>query len=348
VNPATPGRPPTARRSPVPIFVVAIVVVLLIQLVGNLIDDGASSQGTGVLTTTTQPRSQATTTTTAPAAPAGECPLPGVPDVASFAPGSAGTTGSVDRIRQRGRLIVGVSADTKLFGSRNPFTGELEGFDIDMLKQVATAIFGAGGPAGIEYRVIAYADRLPVLENGSVDLVAHTMTINCERWKRIAFSSEYFHAGQKILLRSDLVDRGVDTVEELDGQKVCAPEGSTNIDEIRKRRNVDTVGAPDLTDCLVLFQQGQVDGITGDDTVLAGFAAQDPYARVVGTNFTEEPYGIGVKRDQPDLVRFVNGVLERIRADGTWGQIYERWLGPVDPAPGPPAPPQPVYGRLGG
>ena len=71
----------------------------------------------------------------------------------------------------------------------------------------------------------------------------------------------------------------------------------------------------------MLFQQGKVDAITGDDTILAGFAAQDPYAKVVGDAFSDEPYGIGVAADQVDMVRFVNGVLDQAKADGTWAAI---------------------------
>ena len=103
------------------------------------------------------------------------------------------------------------------------------------------------------------------------------------------------------------------------------------------------MSAPTHTGCLVLFQQGKVDAITGDDTILAGFVAQDPYAKVVGEAFSAEPYGIGVAADQVDLVQFVNGVLDQAKADGTWAASYDRWLGALGPAP---APPVSVYGRV--
>ena len=93
----------------------------------------------------------------------------------------------------------------------------------------------------------------------------------------------------------------------------------------------------------MLFQQGEVDAITGDDTVLAGLAAQDPYARSPGDAFTAEPYGLGFNEDHVDFVRFVNGVLEQMRSDGRWTAVLRPWL---QPALGPaPAPPTPVYGR---
>lgn len=300
---------------------------------------GACSTSDGPEFPSAQPE---TTTTEAPAPQTGEVdcgnPVQSLDALPSLPPrGSRPASVALAEIFDRGRLIVGVSADTKLFGARNPFTGSIEGFDIDILREVSRDLFG--DPDRLEFRVITYADRLPALEEGRVDLVAHTMTINCVRWQRISFSTEYFHAGQKILVRSD---SSAQSIDEMDGERVCAAEGSTNIENIAAYDNVEAVGQVDLTDCLVLFQQGAVDAITGDDTVLAGFAAQDPYAKVIGSNFTEEPYGIGVNKDDTDLVRYVNAVLDRVRRDSTWQQIYGRWLSDLGPAP---APPPAVYGR---
>ena len=255
-------------------------------------------------------------------------------------------------IRDRGRLIVGVSADTLLFGARNPAKNDIEGFDIDMLKEVAKAIFGPDGESHITYKVITYADRLPNLEagpdNGGVDIVAHTMTINCDRWLRIAFSSTYFDAGQRVLVKKG---SGFESIDDLNAASatVCAPEGSTNIELLRRNEDnrfgqLVVLAKPDVTDCLVAMQQGQADGATGDDTVLAGLAAQDPNTEVVGDKFTDEPYGLGMGKDKIDFVKFVNSVIEEMRTDGRWKDIYAKWLvGPltdqvIDP---PPA----VYGR---
>jgi polar amino acid transport system substrate-binding protein len=244
----------------------------------------------------------------------------------------------MDKIRKRGRLVAGVSADTLLLGARNPVTGRIEGFDIDVLRAVAQAIFG--DPDKVELRVITAADRIPLLQKGKVDIVARNMTITCDRWKDIAFSTEYYRAGQKVLV--PLGSRATD-LAALKGQKVCAPKGSTSLDKLGQYGGVIPVPADTHTACLVLFQQGTVDAITGDDTVLAGLAAQDPYARVVGRAFTAEPYGLGVSKEHVDLVRFVNGVLEQMRRDGRLTAAYDRWL---KPALGPAAaPPTPVYGR---
>lgn len=244
------------------------------------------------------------------------------------------------KIQKRGRLVAGVSADTYLLGSRNPFTGEIEGFDIDMVKAVAKAIFGDADR--YQLRVITAAQRIPALENGDVDMVARNMTINCDRWKQIAFSAEYYRSGQKILVRQGSKAK---SINDLDGQKVCAPIGTSSMDNLVKEApKAIPVGADTHTGCLVLFQQGQVAAITGDDTVLAGLAAQDPYAVVPDQRaFTAEPYGLGFNSKDVDFVRFVNARLDEMRGNGEWTRIYNRWLkDSLGPAP---EPPKAVYGR---
>jgi polar amino acid transport system substrate-binding protein len=189
----------------------------------------------------------------------------------------------------------------------------------------------------VEYKVMTYAQRIPALLDGSVDLVADVMTVNCDRWAQISFSSQYFDAGQKILVGKD---SPVTDISQLNGKKMCAARGSTNIEELKKYPEIIVVPVDDISDCMVLFQQGTVDSVTGDDTVLAGFVAQDPYAKVVGGALTSEPYGLGVAKGHPEFVRFVNGVLEDVRDSGRWAQMYRTWLGGEAPSP-----PVAVYGR---
>ncbi|MBO9556582.1 glutamate ABC transporter substrate-binding protein [Cellulomonas sp.] len=258
----------------------------------------------------------------------------------SYAPdaGTAIAPGStMAAIRDRGSLVVGVSADTLLMGARNPLTGQIEGFDIDVLHEVSRALFG--DPNRLQFRVITSGQRIDVLTGGQVDLVARTFTMNCDRWQQIAFSAEYLRSGQKLLVTRDSTATSLD---DLAGRKVCAPKGTTTLDRLGQYPEVTAVPADTHTACLVLFQQGKVDAITGDDTVLAGFAAQDPYAKVVGDPISAEPYGIGVPAANVDMVRFVNAVLDQAKADGTWTALYDRWLGALGPAPVPPAS---VYGR---
>lgn len=247
---------------------------------------------------------------------------------------------TMEKIYKNGRLRAGVSADSLNLGSRNPITGAIEGFDIDMVRAVAQAIFG--DPNKVELVVISSPQRLPALKADSLDIVARNMTINCARWQEIAFSAEYYRSGQKVLVQRDSTAK---SLKDLPGKTICAPAGSTSLDNLTKGYpDVKPITADTDTGCLVLFQQGKAYGITGDDTVLAGEAAQDPYARVIqAPPFSKEPYGLGINKDKQDFVRFVNGVLEQMKADGRWKASYDKWLAPT--LGKAPAPPQAVYGR---
>ncbi|WP_350281059.1 glutamate ABC transporter substrate-binding protein [Kribbella sp. HUAS MG21] len=298
-------------------------------------------------------RPQASATSAAPAAPATCTKEEKATELQSYAPpegplpapGQMPAGSTMADISKRGRLIAGVSADSLHLGARNPLTGAIEGFDIDMVKAVATAIFGTW-VGHLELRVISSPQRIPLLEEGKVDIVARNMTINCERWKRIAFSAEYYRSGQKTLVQRDST---ATSLTQLSGKTICAPAGSTSLDNLKKANpQIKAVTADTDTGCLVLFQQGKADGISGDDTVLAGDAAQDPYAKVLDERISDEPYGLGINKGQKDFVQFVNGVLEQMKQvqpgqkQSDWMASYNKWLGQDL---GKAVAPTPQYGR---
>jgi polar amino acid transport system substrate-binding protein len=233
------------------------------------------------------------------------------------------------KIRARGYLIAGVDQSTYHFGFLNPLSGQIEGFDIDMIQAVAKAIFGT--PGKVQYKAISDEDRIPDVMHGTVDIVAHTMTINCERLAKIDFSSVYFDAAQRVLV---LNDSGATSLDSLHGQKVCATLGSNSLDRISAHKAIP-VAVPYWTDCLVKLQQGDVAAISTDDTILDGLAAQDPWTKLIGPRLTDEPYGLAISKQHPEFVRFVNAVLQQLRTDGQWAASYRRWIGA--PVPEPPA-----------
>jgi len=237
------------------------------------------------------------------------------------------TPGSfMEKIRARGYLIAGVDQNTYHFGYFNPANGQIEGFDIDMIKAVARYI----GVTKVEYKAISDDQRIPDVENGAVDIVAHTMTILCDRLKYVDFSSVYFDAGQRVLVLKSSAAR---SLAALAGQKVCATTGSDSLARIIAARAIP-VRVPYWTDCLVLLQQGDVAAISTDDTILDGLKAQDPWTMLVGSRLSDEPYGLAISKQHPEFVRFVNAVLEQLRTDGQWAASYRAWIG--SPAPAPP------------
>jgi polar amino acid transport system substrate-binding protein len=283
----------------------------------------------------------------APVRPAGALEITAAPEAAnadcgdreaSLRPGPLPSPGAMPpgstmaAIEERGRLIVGVDQNTFMFGFRDPSSGQLEGFDIDLAREIARAIFG--DPDRIELQVVDAGQRESALQSGQVDLIVRTFSITCERKQNVAFSSTYFYAHQRILSRKG---SGIDSAAALSGNRVCAVSGTTSLVRVfalDPRPNL--VGVTSWTDCLLMLQQGQANAISTDDVVLFGLAAQDPNVQVVGPSLGIEPYGIGIKKGNDDLVRFVNGVLDRVRTDGTWERLYDTWLHSLGPSPGPP------------
>jgi polar amino acid transport system substrate-binding protein len=250
------------------------------------------------------------------------------------APGRMPAGSTMARIVQRGRLVVGIDQNAYLYSYRDPDTGDLVGFEIDLARAIAKALLG--DPRKVQFRAISTADRIPVIRNGSVDMVIRTMTMTCDRWQQVSFSTEYLTSHQRLLVRTG---SRIASFGDLAGRKVCATRGSTSIGVIaRQPSRPIPVTTESTLDCLVMLEQGQVDAVSTNDTLLAGLAAQDPGTAVVGPLYTNEPSGVGIAKSAPDLVRFVNGVLERYRADGSWLRSYNRWLAPrLGPAAGPPA-----------
>nr|WP_228822408.1 glutamate ABC transporter substrate-binding protein [Nocardia farcinica] len=268
-----------------------------------------------------------------------ESPLPAQPEAdcgdptASLRPTGATTGPTLDAIRRRGRLLVGLDTGSNLFSFRDPITGAVVGFDADIAREIARDLLGS--PDLIEFRSMGSADREQALQDRTVDLVAKTMTITCERRRKVAFSTVYLRADQRVLA---MKDSGIRGLADLAGKRVCVVRGTTSLEHVRREQPAATVlTVPSWADCLVVLQQRQVDAVSTDDAILAGLAAQDPYTEVVGESISIEPYGIGIPRDADDLVRFVNRTLERLRSDGTWTRLYRQWLSVLGPAPAPPA-----------
>jgi polar amino acid transport system substrate-binding protein len=248
-------------------------------------------------------------------------------------PGAMPTGSTMATIFERGRLIVGVDQGTNLFGSRNPATGELEGFDIDLAREIARRIFG--DPNRVDLRVVTAAERETALMQGQVDLVVRTYSITCDRKTRVAFSTPYYVAKQRILTTKS---SGIRSAADLAGKRVCAVKGTTSLSALFALDPRPTLfGVSNWPDCLVMLQQGQVDAISTDDVVLFGLLQQDrKNLELVGASIGDEPYGIGIKLQNEDLVRFVNGALAQMREDGTWERLYQANLQAVAPSPGPP------------
>src|SRR5687768_1118520 len=225
------------------------------------------------------------------------------------------------KIQAAGTIKIGVKYDVPPFGFKNPQTDEIEGFDVDLGKAIADKL-------GVKPNFIeAISDnRIPFLQDGTVDLVLSTMTINAEREKEIDFSEPYYIARGRILVPQDSEITGVDT---LAGKKVCTALGSTYEATLKEQapdadlRLVDT-----YSECLELVQNGAVDAVSTDDVILTGMIIQDDSLKLTeGDPLSTEPYGAGIKEGDKEFKEFVDGVLEEYKSGGGWAESYDKWVG---------------------
>jgi polar amino acid transport system substrate-binding protein len=216
----------------------------------------------------------------------------------------------------------------------NPQTGQFEGAEPDLVRELAKAIFG--NPNAVEFKALTTAQRLQAVSDRSVDIAVDAVSITCARRKLVAFSTVYYDAVQRLLVPTN--SRAA-SIAGLRGQKVCATSSSTSYRTLGKYPVV-RVGVPQRTDCLVDLQEGTVKAISSDDTILLGLRTQDPYTKLIGPSLHDEPYGMAIAKSNTGFVRFVNGVLAHLRSDGRLASIFRTRLGPAASAP-----PQPQYQR---
>ncbi|WP_308368774.1 glutamate ABC transporter substrate-binding protein [Streptomyces sp. ISL-36] len=249
---------------------------------------------------------------------------------------------AVRRIRERGHLVAGVDLNSHLWGSRDPYTRQPVGFDVDLVRAIARDILGP--KATVRFVSMPPGQRIARLQARQVDVIVRTMSITCDRLADVAFSSVYFETGHRLLVPEGSPVTGFD--ERLRGRRVCLGKGSSAAELLRTSgtgaRAVETASH---LDCLVELQQGKVDAILTHATLAAGLAAQDPTLRLVGPRLDTALYGVAMNKDDTDLVRRVNAVLEDYRKGGArspWMASYDKWLAPTL-GPRPQGPPRAEY-----
>ena len=231
---------------------------------------------------------------------------------------------ALEQIKNRGKLVVGVKYDTNLFGLKNPSTGKVEGFDIDIAKALAKKILG--DESKVELKEVTSKTRIPMLKNGDIDMIIATMTITEERKQEVDFSDVYFKAGQALLVKKGSTIKGIDDIKK--GTTVLAVKGSTSAVNIRQKAPEATVlEFENYSEAFQALKAGQGDALTTDNSILLGMQKQDPNYVIAGDIFTDEPYGIAVKKGEAELLQAVNDFLKEYNASGEYDKLYEKWLG---------------------
>lgn len=239
---------------------------------------------------------------------------------------AAGTT--MARLKDAGKITVGTKFDQPLFGLKG-LEGKPEGFDVEIAKIIA-------GEMGIEPGDITYVEtpsavREEVIEQGKVDYVVATYTINDKRKERISFAGPYYQAGQDLMVKKD--NTAITGPESLKGAKakVCTVQGSTPAENIKKFIDESQLVLFDVySKCADALRTGQVDVVTTDNVILLGLVSKsEDQFKLVGKPFTEEPYGIGVKKGDVAFCQFIHDTLRKAAQDGRYARAWEATAGKV-------------------
>ncbi|WP_433254167.1 glutamate ABC transporter substrate-binding protein [Streptosporangium sp. CA-135522] len=226
------------------------------------------------------------------------------------------------------KFVVGIKFDQPGLGLKQP-DGSFKGFDVDVARYVAKEL--GYGDDKVEFKEAISANRESFIQQGQVNIVIATYSITDDRKKKIGFAGPYLVTGQDILTRAD--DTTINGVDDLKTKKVCGAQGSSSPKRLVEKFG-DAWKGQYLTEqqgygaCLPLLENKQVDAISTDATILAGFATQSPGKfRLVGKPFSEEKYGIGVKLDDKDTREKLNAAVEKMFKDGSWKKAVDANFG---------------------
>jgi glutamate transport system substrate-binding protein len=239
---------------------------------------------------------------------------------------------TMGKIQEAGELRIGVKYDVPPFGLNNPQTGEVEGFDVDLGTYIADKL-----GVEVQTREATSDNRIPLLVDGTIDLILSTMTITEERDLEVDFSEPYYVANGDVL-----VPEGSDikTLDDLNGKRVCTALGSTYADTIEKEAPDADLRLVDLySECFDQIQTGAVDAVSTDNVILTGMVIQDPSLQILGLDYTTEPYGIGIPEGDTEMKQFVDEAVTEYVDSGAWQAAYDEWVGqyiPEDQHQGPP------------
>ncbi len=268
------------------------------------------------------------------------CGNEGSPDSGTGAPGATAPTYTVasgvavagsptfDKIKNRGELVVGVKFDQPGLGQKPAGADKPVGFDVEIAKMIGADLGFA--PEKIKFTETVSANREPFIQNGTVDLVVATYTINDARKQVVDFAGPYYVAGQDLLVKKDNND--ITGPDALAGKKVCSVDGSTPAKRIKDNYpQAQLITFDTYSKCVEQLSSGSVDAVTTDDAILRGYAAAQKDAfKVVGKPFSKEPYGIGMPKGDTALRKFVNDALKKREDSGDWKKAFEFTLGSAD------------------
>lgn len=225
------------------------------------------------------------------------------------------------------QITWGVKADTRLFGLENIKTGKLEGFEIDLAKAMTKEILGPKGKA--VFVPVTSSTRVPLLKNGNIDVIMATMTITPEREKQVDFTKSYFDAGQSLLVKKGSPIKNIQDLNKT-GEVILGVSGSNSVKNVAKfAPKARVLQLSDYAQAMTALKSKQGTALTTDNGILYGMASENPGYEVVGGNFTKEPYGMAVNKNQEPFRNKLDWALNRLEKNGTYNRLLLKWFGNV-------------------
>jgi len=241
--------------------------------------------------------------------------------------GASGDKNLVQRAKDNKKLVIGIKFDQPGLGLKKP-DGTYAGFDVDVAKYIAKQL--GVEESGITWKEAQSAQREDLIKKGEVDFIVATYSITDKRKNDVSFGGPYFVAHQDLLVRQDNTD--ITGPESLTGnKKLCSVKGSTPAQNVKTKyaKEVQLQEVGKYTDCVTALLNGTVDAMTTDDVILAGYAAQQPgKLKLVGKGFTDENYGVGLKKDDADGKAAINKAIQAMEQDGSWEKSLQANVGP--------------------
>jgi glutamate/aspartate transport system substrate-binding protein len=189
----------------------------------------------------------------------------------------------------------------------------------------------------LQTQAVTSANRIPLLQNGTIDIECGSTTNNSERQKQVAFATNYFYTGTRFLVKAG---SAVKSLDDLKGKTVVSTTGTTNYKIIRnlneeKKLGIELLGAKDHAESALMVQTDRAAAFGMDDILLYGLraSAQDPaQLAVVGEAIQVEPYAIMLRRDDPEFKKLVDATLAGLMKSGDFEKLYRKWFqSPIPP-----------------
>ncbi|MEU0131706.1 MULTISPECIES: glutamate ABC transporter substrate-binding protein [unclassified Streptomyces] len=229
-----------------------------------------------------------------------------------------------------GKITIGIKIDQPGLGLKTP-EGKFTGFDVDVATYVAKEL--GYDAKDIDFVETKSADRETAIERGDVKFIAATYSINDERLQKVDFAGPYLLAHQDVLVRAD--DDSIKSPEDLNNKKLCSVTGSTSAknikDKLAPKAKLQNYGG--YSECLTGLENKAIDALTTDDSILAGYAAQEAHKgkfKLAGLKMTNENYGIGLKKGDAALKKKIDAALTKMVSDGAWDKAVETNFGPAN------------------